>query len=610
MAITREQYPEYVRALAARFPHLAPLRTFVSRRRPWRCQPDRITVFDVDIGGTLSKAQFQTIPLPLVEATHRGLEALAAKLENVPDTVSTRIITVSHLSPHAAALLGSRYDLSADFLNAHLPGHEVEPVTYLATDSSLALHIDFVEAYWVDNVLSTSLFPNHVQRSPGFHMTSSPFCDVFHSYHHWYYHPKWTVPELSDADRRRQTLWFLMQQRVSIYIKREPAIQTVIILHYPPPALHRDWDEDLVPVPLRKRHGTLVGPSQWSASSFNVATDVEPPSLGEHLALLLEKNAPCTRNGATIAVQQVFAALLSSLALTTAQVRQRVNDLGVLEILQSMEGSGNNHGADLLEMADAARNLQECARGAVEFLAAFPNDEAGLGSTSNRPTSNPVSMERLGEGELCKEWQPLKTRLEKTLDTLERLTERARQLSQTRLVYMQIAESRKAIEQADSVRRLTTLAFVFIPLTYVASVFGADILEMDSSRNAKTFAIASVATTAATILAALYLEQHLWPIVYRLLNKWRVHIFSTMSAIDGRDKTFGKMESVFLWKTYYWGSWNLGDKTKNWVLLPLATVDYGRLRVRQLFRKLWRREQGLPPSPSIQMPATDSSSTV
>jgi uncharacterized membrane protein YfcA len=44
---------------------------------------------------------------------------------------------------------------------------------------------------------------------------------------------------------------------------------------------------------------------------------------------------------------------------------------------------------------------------------------------------------------------------------------------------MQIIESRRAIEEAESVTKLTELAFFFIPLTFTASVFGMQVKESD-----------------------------------------------------------------------------------------------------------------------------------
>jgi len=579
MAAGPEEYAEYVMALAADFPLLAPLHNFVARAvmpRPFYWKPDLVTIRDLSKSGTLDKAEFRNV-LP----TSSQYAELATKLENVPDDLSTRIITVSPLTPTTAKLLGSRYDLSADFLSAHLPRHEIEPGAYICSALSSTLHINFMEAFCVDNVLSTALFPKDVQKLPGFNITNTPLWRLFNPHYHWYYEPFNVFPVASDADRDRQTLWFMMQQKVSIFIKREGTIRTIIILHYPVPILQDNWDEDAKPIPTRKGNETISTPSEWRNSSANGTTNnVGPSNLGEHLGLLLETHLPGSQDGSAVTLQQVFAALSSSVARTTVQVRQRVNDLGRLYKLQSEKPEDSGHGRDLLEMAEAARDLQECVRGVVEVLDCLPDDQRGQDTSSFSSDDLATKHRKDPDGE----WSRLKSHFGKTLETLTRLTERARQLSQTRLVYMQIAESRKAIEQADGVRRLTTLAFIFIPLTYVASVFGADILEMGDTRTASNFAIASVVTTVATILAALYLEQHLWPAVSGLLNKWRLHVYTTMAALDDREKTF-EIREVFTGKYYYWGSWNLTTTRGNWVRLPLATLDYGRLRWRQLLRK-------------------------
>jgi hypothetical protein len=154
---------------------------------------------------------------------------------------------------------------------------------------------------------------------------------------------------------------------------------------------------------------------------------------------------------------------------------------------------------------------------------------------------------------------------------------------------MQIAESRKAIEQTDSVRRLTMLAFIFIPLTYVASVFGADIIEMSDSRTGRNFAISSAVTTISTILIAWSLGR-LLPAGKKWLNSLRTHVYSVLAEVEDNEKTFDVWDSLFRWETYFWGSWNLAHFRKNWLLLPLAILDLGRLRLRQVWRKYRPRE--------------------
>ncbi|KAK4451271.1 hypothetical protein QBC34DRAFT_378595 [Podospora aff. communis PSN243] len=112
MATTTDEYGDYVKAMAAAFPRLRPLRDFIDCPAPSICQTDRITVFDVSGDGDLSTSEFHT-----VNNEAEGSNALNQKLNSTPQDLADRIVVVSHLTPVTARLLGLRYDLSADFLN-------------------------------------------------------------------------------------------------------------------------------------------------------------------------------------------------------------------------------------------------------------------------------------------------------------------------------------------------------------------------------------------------------------------------------------------------------------------------------------------------------------
>ncbi len=65
--------------------------------------------------------------------------------EALPDKLC-RIITVSHLSPNVARLLGSKFNISADFFNRHLPGTEAISGRLISRLPS-AVQIDMDELY-------------------------------------------------------------------------------------------------------------------------------------------------------------------------------------------------------------------------------------------------------------------------------------------------------------------------------------------------------------------------------------------------------------------------------------------------------------------------------
>ena len=87
------------------------------------------------------------------------------------------------------------------------------------------------------------------------------------------------------------------------------------------------------------------------------------------------------------------------------------------------------------------------------------SDAASVGSLSSRSTLRGKSLKSLQVAE--KRLEAMLARVEGTYQVL--------------MSTMSILESERAIAQAEVVMRLTDLAFFFIPLAFVASVFGMNI---------------------------------------------------------------------------------------------------------------------------------------
>lgn len=92
--------------------------------------------------------------------------------------------------------------------------------------------------------------------------------------------------------------------------------------------------------------------------------------------------------------------------------------------------------------------------------------------------------------------------------------------------YMIIHESRQAIAQSEIIRRLTILAFNFIPLTYVAAVFSANLQEMDGHRTAKAFSYSSIVTAMVIVLCMLFFENYISPMITWPFRKWNNLVWS------------------------------------------------------------------------------------
>ena len=77
---------------------------------------------------------------------------------------------------------------------------------------------------------------------------------------------------------------------------------------------------------------------------------------------------------------------------------------------------------------------------------------------------------------------PLQAEFDKLALEVKGLTERVGATFQAIMATMAIVESQKAIAQAETISKLTNLAFFFIPLTLSASIFGMNIIVCISTR--------------------------------------------------------------------------------------------------------------------------------
>jgi hypothetical protein len=140
-----------------------------------------------------------------------------------------------------------------------------------------------------------------------------------------------------------------------------------------------------------------------------------------------------------------------------------------------------------------------------------------------------------------------------------RIDQRFRDLQIT-LAKTQLEESRKAIKQADTVARLTILAFIFIPISAVCGFFGMNIIEVAGDGG---FSFWIFGTTLGTVLAMTLLLAFV-DSIYAIWNYYasridkKMFVFSFMQrqkygkvlpAYSGQFLTF-KVPYVFRWITF------------------------------------------------------------
>jgi hypothetical protein len=81
-----------------------------------------------------------------------------------------------------------------------------------------------------------------------------------------------------------------------------------------------------------------------------------------------------------------------------------------------------------------------------------------------------------------------------TSQTLTKCLDLVERSSTALLTQMQIVDSRRSIAEAESISKLTELAFVFIPLSFVASLFSMQVRELSGGVPLYVFTLAAIAT--------------------------------------------------------------------------------------------------------------------
>lgn len=97
--------------------------------------------------------------------------------------------------------------------------------------------------------------------------------------------------------------------------------------------------------------------------------------------------------------------------------------------------------------------------------------------------------------------------LELLQSTIEGHQGRVHELINRLVSTLALKESRKSIEQSTSVKRLSQLAYIFLPLSLSTSVFGMNIVELQNIQLWVFFATVSISVLVSLIfLARVWLD--------------------------------------------------------------------------------------------------------
>ena len=129
---------------------------------------------------------------------------------------------------------------------------------------------------------------------------------------------------------------------------------------------------------------------------------------------------------------------------------------------------------------------------------------------------------------LRRQFLHVRTQLERHLPTLQHHIDIVTLEQQVRLAETQLEESRKAIQQADTIKRLTILAFIYIPVQTAAGIFGMNVRELAPAPSLWVFFIVAVALLIITLSAAG------WHSLVSFLRHHSRYIFGSLRAALGR----------------------------------------------------------------------------
>lgn len=115
--------------------------------------------------------------------------------------------------------------------------------------------------------------------------------------------------------------------------------------------------------------------------------------------------------------------------------------------------------------------------------------------------------------------------LEDSISQINSLRQRTTRSQKSLMANMSIVESKRGIAEAESVTKLTELAFFFIPLTFSASIFSMQVKELNASRIsiAAFFILAIIITTASYALRLVIRSDRFISLKTKVLTDIRHH---------------------------------------------------------------------------------------
>ena len=236
--------------------------------------------------------------------------------------------------------------------------------------------------------------------------------------------------------------------------------------------------------------------------------------------------------GSTLHLECLFTIIQNDTANTLWHMNLALQKVGRHILDETLIQQRLVHWRFLLErFGDELKQLEESLRQFADFI-------SGSGTSNNHNYD--------GHNKHGSQVEKL---LESNVSQIKSLRQRTTRSYKSLMANMSIVESKRGIAEAESVTKLTELAFFFIPLTFSASIFSMQVKELDASRIsiAAFFTLAIIITTASYALRLVIRSERFGNYRKKLLydirkgadlapgssiptNTFLVHFFSSLSS--------------------------------------------------------------------------------
>ncbi|KAL2815123.1 hypothetical protein BJX63DRAFT_390492 [Aspergillus granulosus] len=433
--------------------------------------------------------------------SRRSPDDLYSWLIAQPDTVATRYVLVEDLDPTVCLPLGAAFDLDPQFFIDHMsnqvPGVGSQPPHHNADWNCWNLSKPYTSFRWYRPIArydSTAATTRKQIEEQSYDITASeagwsgefeitqfhPGSSIFR--------PEWDL-SLPSASLPTATQVAAIEERVSIYeVERDRCKYVIMLLDPIPTCLRLSWDV------------TLRNPSERMRSY------IAPPN-AERVTLPLYKRLvprfPIDINSSNAIsslddrhLDDIYTSCLSTMEYLNDPIHLEPDEpfLRLFQIVVSDTLGLLYHLHNLQRGITAATVSQDAQLEDILSLRAFIADlqsqlptlsleiEQGLEALSDRFT--PTEVHQAAITQVSKGFEQIIPNMKETLNSVA--------------AALQFMESHRAILEAESITRLTELAFLFIPLSFAASLFSMQIQELATPAPVAYFVAFALSLSATT----------------------------------------------------------------------------------------------------------------